>query len=70
MSKHLEYDRDGDVITFSPEDKVAIAEEISLIDAELAGPCADAMRTELTRQRRQMTAELAAGHFLPMIEED
>lgn len=61
-----QYDSDGDIITYSPEDKVAIAQEIILIDMELAGPCAEGVRTELTRQRRQLVAELAAGHYLPM----
>lgn len=64
------YDRDGDVMMFSPEDKVAIAEEIALIDEELAGPCPEPVRMELTRQRLQLVAELAAGHFLPMPEKE
>jgi len=65
-----QYDHDGGIITYSPEDKVAIAEEIMLIDTELAGPCPDPVRKELTRQRRQLVAELGAGHFLPMPEDD
>ena len=61
-----QYDHDGDIITYSPEDKVAIAEEITLIDLELAGPCTEVLRKELRRQRSQLVAELAAGHYLPM----
>jgi len=64
------YDHDGDMITFSPEDKVAIAEEITLIDTELAGHCTEALRKELTRQRHQLVAELAAGHCLPMLNKE
>lgn len=66
MTEHQ--DHDGDSITYSPEDKVAIAEEIILIDMELAGPCNEAVRVELTRQRRQLVAELAAGKYLPMLD--
>ena len=53
-------------ISLQINNKVAIAEEITLIDTELAGPCTDAVRTELTRRRRQSVAELAAGQYLPM----
>ena len=68
MTEH--HDQDGDLITFSDEDKLAIEEEITFLDIELAVPCTDPMRKELERQRRQLAAELAAGHFLPMPEED
>jgi hypothetical protein len=64
MTEH--HDQHGNRITYSPEDKVAIAEEITLIDMVLAGPCTEAVRIELTRQSRHLAAELAAGKYLPM----
>lgn len=69
MRKQLGYDQDGDGIMFSSEDREAIQEEITFIDTELAGSCTETVRNELMRQRRQLAAELAAGHFLPMLEE-
>lgn len=69
MRKQLGYAYAGDGIMFSPEDKVAIQEEIAFIDRGLEGKCNEAVRKKLTRQRRQMTAELVIGHFLPVLEE-
>lgn len=70
MRRQLGFAHDEDGIMFSSKDKLAIQEEIMFIDTELSGNCNEAVRKELTRQRRQLLAELSAGHFLRTLEEE
>ena len=65
-----DFDHDGDQITMTPHDKALVEAEITDIDAELALCDRPAMRIELTRQRRHLASEVAAGRRLPLADTD
>lgn len=65
-----DFDHDGDPNTMTAHDKALVATEIIDIDSELALCDSDAMRVELTRQRRHLSAEVAAGRRLPLADTD